>query len=195
MRRIALLILLAALPLKAADYTLKATPQTVVIGYYSAAAKPILTIHSGDRVVIETLSGSTAQYRRLGVPENQIPPALAAIENEVKDRGPGRHILTGPIYIEGAEPGDTLELHIEKIDLASPFAYNQFRPTSGFLPEDFPHPGEKLIPLDRQRMLARFAPGIEIPLHPFLRQHGHRTAARRRPDLQRPAVAPRRQPR
>jgi acetamidase/formamidase len=173
MRRFTLLLIpLLPLTAPAADYTLRATPQTVVIGYYSASAKPILTIHSGDRVEIETLSGSTAQYQRLGVPASQIPPALAAIENEVKERGPGRHILTGPIYIEGAEPGDTLELHIEKITLASPFAYNQYRPTSGFLPEDFPHPGEKLIPLDRARMIGQFAPGIEIPLHPFFGSMG-----------------------
>jgi acetamidase/formamidase len=166
-------LLLASAPcVIAADYTLKATPQTVVIGYYSAAARPVLTIRSGDRVAIETVSGSTEQFHRLGVPDNQIPPALAAIEREVKERGPGRHILTGPIFIEGAEPGDTLEIHIEKITLAAPYAYNQFRPTSGFLPEDFPHPGERLIPLDRNRMLGIFAPGIEVPLHPFFGSMG-----------------------
>jgi len=170
MRRLVFLLIPVLLP--AADYTLKATPQTVVIGYYSAAAKPVLTIHSGDRVAIETLSGSTDQYRRLGAPDKDIPPALGAIEKEVKERGPGRHILTGPIAIEGAEPGDTLEIHIEKITLASPWAYNQFRPTSGFLPEDFPHPGEKLIRLDRDRMMGVFGPGIEVPLHPFFGSMG-----------------------
>jgi acetamidase/formamidase len=166
------LLLLAAGNLSAADFVLKATPQTVVIGYYSAASKPVLTIRSGDRVAIETLSGSTDQYRRLGVPDNDVPPALGAIEREVKERGPGRHILTGPIFIDGAEPGDTLEVHIEKITLAAPYAYNQYRPTSGFLPEDFPHPGERLIRLDRQRMMGIFAPGIEVPLHPFFGSMG-----------------------
>src|SRR5580698_6154525 len=104
----------------AADFVLKASPETVVIGHYAATTKPVLTIHSGDRVAIETVSGSTEQARRLGVAENDIPKALGPIERAVLERGPGRHILTGPVFVEGAEPGDTLEVHIEKITLASP---------------------------------------------------------------------------
>src|ERR1700688_1449626 len=129
----------------AASWSLKPGPQTVVIGNYSAATKPVLTVHSGDTVGIETVSGSSAQLRRLGLTDSEIPAALIAIEREVKDRGPGGHILTGPVYIDGAEPGDTLEVHIERVTLAVPWAYNGFRPTSGFLPEDFPHSGGKLI--------------------------------------------------
>ncbi len=170
--RFFVVFLLVVCNASAADFVLKASPQTVVIGYYAASTKPALTIHSGDRVAIETLSGTTEQYRRLGVADNDVPPALGSIEREVRERGPGRHILTGPIFIDGAEPGDTLEVHIEKITLAAPYAYNQFRPTSGFLPEDFPHPGERLIRLDRERMMGIFAPGIEVPLHPFFGSMG-----------------------
>ena len=89
------------------------------------------------------------------------------IFDQVKDRGPGGHVLTGPVYIEGAEPGDVLEVRIQKIEVTLPFAYNGFRPGSGFLPEDFTKSQMKIIPLDRQRMVAKFAEGIEIPMRPF----------------------------
>jgi acetamidase/formamidase len=87
-------------------------------------------------------------------------------------RGPGGHILTGPIAIEGAEPGDTLEVRIRKVDLAIPYAYNAFRYGAGFLTDDFPYSRMKIVPLDARRMVAAFAPGIEVPLHPFFGSMG-----------------------
>ncbi len=156
----------------AAHYTLDASPKTVVIGYYWAKAQPVLTIHSGDTVDISTVSGSPSRLEQLGLARSAIPEALRAIDKQVTDRGPGGHILTGPIAIAEAQPGDVLEVHIESIRLPVPWAYNGFRPTSGFLRDDFPNPGGKLIPLDRDRMVARFAPGIEIPLHPFFGSMG-----------------------
>src|SRR5579871_1439902 len=157
----------------AADLEVKATPQTVVWGYYSASAKPALRIHSGDTVRIETMStGSPAQFEAAGVPANEISEAFRTIYKEVTDRGPGRHILTGPVYVEGAEPGDVLEVRIKKIELASSFAYNGFRPGSGFLPDDFPYERMKIIPLDRNRMVARFSDSIEIAIKPFFGSMG-----------------------
>lgn len=168
----ALAILLISQPLSAIQvWTLKATPQTVVIGNYSAATPPVLTIKSGDIVEIETVSGNPAALVRMGLAEKDVPPALVAIVRDVKG-GPGGHILTGPIAIEGAEPGDTLEVHIESLKLPVPWAYNSFRYTSGFLPEDFPGSASKLIPLDLTRKVANFAPGIEIPLRPFFGSMG-----------------------
>jgi acetamidase/formamidase len=87
-------------------------------------------------------------------------------------RGPGGHILTGPIAVEGAEPGDTLEVRIHKIDLAIPYAYNAFGVGTGFLTDDFPYSRIRIIPLDRQRMVATFTSDIEIPLHPFFGSMG-----------------------
>jgi acetamidase/formamidase len=173
MRLVLFCIICASQWCVAADLELKATPQTVVWGYYSASAKPALRIHSGDTVRIETMStGSPAQFEAAGVPPNQISEAFRSIFKEVNDRGPGRHILTGPVYVEGAEPGDVLEVRIRKIELASPFAYNGFRPGSGFLPDDFPYQRTKIIPLDRARMMARFSDSIEIPIKPFFGSMG-----------------------
>jgi acetamidase/formamidase len=97
---------------------------------------------------------------------------LRDIYREVTDKGPGGHILTGPIYVEGAEPGDTLEVRIRSIQLAIPYAYNAFRPGAGFLPDEFPYARTKIVPLDRERMIARFAAGNEIPLRPFFGSMG-----------------------
>jgi acetamidase/formamidase len=166
-------VTLAAVPCSAQTgagrlYHLMPTPATVAYGYYWAQAKPVLHIKSGDEVEVGTLITSTP--RRLegaGVAPADVQQSLRDIVDSVKDRGPGGHILTGPIYVEGADSGDVLEVRIEKIDLSIPYAYNAFGPRSGYLPEDFHYSRMKIIPLDKQRMVAHFAPGIDIPLHPF----------------------------
>ena len=159
----------------ARTYTLEVTPQTVAWGNYDAAAKPVLTIRSGDTVVVHTLlTNSPMGLERNGVPADQVEASLRDVYANVPAaaRGPGGHILTGPIAIEGAEVGDTLEIRILKIDLAIPYAYNGFRYGAGILTDDFPYARTKIIPLDRARMVAQFAPGVTIPLRPFFGSMG-----------------------
>jgi len=167
-------VLLVALSAYGADYQLKATPANVVWGYYWAGAKPVLRIQSGDTVEIQTMiTNSPERLAGAGVKEEDVQPELKAIYAEVKDKGPGGHILTGPIYIEGAEPGDALEVRILKTRLSIPYAYNSFSPRSGVLtPTDFERGHTKIIPLDERRNVARFADNIEIPLHPFFGSMG-----------------------
>jgi acetamidase/formamidase len=176
MRQLILLLLASATAVFAQapqTFTLKATPKTVAWGYYDAAAAPVLHIHSGDTVVFDTLiTNSPDRLEKAGLPPDQVQQSLRDITKEVTNKGPGGHILTGPVYVEEAEPGDTLEIHIQKIDLAIPYAYNAFGVNRGFLPEDFPYSKMKIIPLDKQRMVAKFATGIEIPLHPFFGSMG-----------------------
>jgi acetamidase/formamidase len=152
---------------------LQATPSTVAYGYYDAAAQPVMRITSGDVVRIHTLITSTpARLEGAGVARDQIEPALREVVEKVTNKGPGGHILTGPIFVESAEPGDVLEVRILKIDLAIPYAYNAFSTRGGFLPQDFTTGAMKIIPLDAKRMVGRFADGIEIPLHPFFGSMG-----------------------
>ena len=149
-------------------HVLAPSPATVAWGYYWSEAKPVLRIASGDRVVVGTLLTSTpSRLEGAGVKSSDVEAALRAIVDSVTDKGPGGHILTGPIHVDGAEPGDVLEVRIEKIALALPYAYNAFGKTSGFIPEDYPYAKMRIIPLDRAAMMARFAPGIDIPLRPF----------------------------
>ncbi|HTV08803.1 MAG TPA: acetamidase/formamidase family protein [Candidatus Aquilonibacter sp.] len=156
--------------------TLLATPSTVAWGYYSYHAKPALTVHSGDTVIMQTAStcGPPERLEAEGVKPSEVPSWLDAIYKQVprEDRGPGGHILTGPVAIAEAEPGDVLEVRVLKIQLDTDFACNGFGAGRGFLPDDFPYGRTKIIPLDRTKMLAHFAPGIEIPLHPFFGSMG-----------------------
>ena len=164
-----------ATPDLAETFELKPTPQTVAWGHYDASDKPVLTIKSGDTVVIHTLlTNSPAGLEKAGVAPADVEPALRAVFDGVpaSARGPGGQILTGPIAIESAEPGDTLEVRILKVDLAIPYAYNAFRYGAGFLTDDFPYARMKIVPLDAKRKIGKFGPGIEVPLAPFFGSMG-----------------------
>ena len=134
----ALFLFLGALAAaQAADYKLTSSPSTVVWGNYWAEAKPVLRIKSGDRVEVLAMSTSSpAALARVGVKYEDIQPEwkdIYAHQPPKEERGPGGHILTGPIFIEGAEPGDVLEVRIQKIRIATPYAYNGFSPARGVL--------------------------------------------------------------
>src|SRR5471030_1356133 len=135
-------------------HQLPATPSTVAYGYYWSEAKPAIRVKSGDIVEIETmLTNSPTGLERMGV--KQDTGSL---------KGPGGHILTGPIFVEGADSGDVLEVRIQSITLPIPYGYNG---CSGFMRELCEVRGSKLILMDRQKMTAEVAPGIVVPLRPF----------------------------
>ncbi|MEO7457250.1 MAG: acetamidase/formamidase family protein [Gemmatimonadaceae bacterium] len=156
-----------------ATHTLMPSPETVAWGYYDAAARPVLTINSGDVVRIGTLlTSSPTRLEGAGVAAKDVEQSLRDIYAKVTNKGPGGHILTGPIYVNGADSGTVLEVRIKSIDLAIPYAYNAFGPRSGFLPEDFGYAKMRIIPLDAKAGVAHFAPGIDIPLAPFFGSMG-----------------------
>ncbi|MCC6991561.1 MAG: acetamidase/formamidase family protein [Acidobacteria bacterium] len=154
-------------------HRLEATPATVAYGYYWAEAAPVLRVASGDVIDVDTLLTNTpAGLERAGVPPEKVQASLRRIVTEVTGdrRGPGGHILTGPVYVEGAQPGDVLEVHVESIDLPIDYGYNG---CSGFLPENCDRAvPTKIVPLDRAAMTAEFFPGIVVPLRPFFGSMG-----------------------
>jgi acetamidase/formamidase len=146
----------------------------VVNGGYDPSATPALRMASGDVLDVSTVSTCGTRLLQPGVDTGTVEPAIRAIQAASQagtlKRGPGGHVLTGPVHVEGAEPGDVLEVRLLRIDLAIPYACNSFSSRSGFIPEDFPNTTRsKIIPLDTQRMVGRFddSLGIEIPLRPF----------------------------
>src|SRR5436190_17475765 len=158
---------------KPKTHRLEATPATVAYGYYWSEARPVLRIASGDIIDVDTLLTNTPMgLERAGVQPSRIQDSLKQIVTDVTGdrRGPGGHILTGPVFVEGAEPGDVLEVKIRSIDFAIDYGYNG---CSGFLPEncDRSRPA-RIIPIDRKKMTAEFAPGIVIPLRPFFGSMG-----------------------
>jgi acetamidase/formamidase len=163
----------AQAPAAPKTWDLAATPATIAWGNYDAAHAPALRIRSGDTVVFHTLITSTPNaLEKGGVAPGDVEQSLRDIVSTVTDKGPGGHILTGPVYVEGAEPGDTLEIHIRKVELAIPYAYNAFRYGAGYLSDEFPYARMKIIPLDRKTMTAAFAPGVTLPLRPFFGSMG-----------------------
>jgi acetamidase/formamidase len=152
-------------------HKLEASPTTVAYGYYSATAAPVLRIASGDVIDVTTmLTNVPERLERAGVAPNDIEPELREIVAKVTDKGPGGHILTGPVFVEGADSGDVLEVRVLSIDLKIPYGYNG---CSGFIRSNCEQgAGTKIIPLDRKAMAATFAPGIVIPLKPFFGSMG-----------------------
>jgi len=141
---------------------LNPTPQTVHWGHFNAAIPAVLEVASGDELVIDTFSG--------GMSEVADPTLFRPEHRLIVDTVPqilGPHILTGPVHVSGAEPGDTLEIRILDIELTTDWGWNIIRPLKGALPEDFPNLSRRVIPIDRQANVARLPWGVDISLRPF----------------------------
>jgi acetamidase/formamidase len=133
-------------------------------GNFEAALPPVLRVASGDRVVIDAVSGGPDALPPAGF---HVPPELYDIHARTVRHVPG-HILTGPVYIEEAEPGDTLEVRIVDVKLRQDWGYNVIRPLAGTLPADFDDTSRLIhIPLDATTMTGRLPWGLDLPLHPF----------------------------
>lgn len=159
-------------------HTLKATCETVHFGGFSPHLPPALTVESGDRIAVETFSGFNVYDK---APEAFLPPAFRHIcENLSQERkvGPGPHLLTGPIVVAGAEPGDVVEVRLEEITPSLPVGFNAIRPGWGALPKRFEQPALRFIELDLEQGTTEFPPksGITIPLTPFFGILGVATA-------------------
>ena len=149
-------------------HDLKLEPKNVHWGYYDAKIPPVLRVASGDTVRVETMiAGGLERVRLAGLKEEEIPESLKVIENTVKERGPGPHPMTGPIYVEGAQPGDTLEVHFVSFEFLHPFGVTAFSPGGGTLPNEFPYSGLKVIRINEKAGTGDFGGGITLKLSPF----------------------------
>jgi acetamidase/formamidase len=146
-------------------HSLKSNVSTVHWGYFDAAVTPVLTIESGDRVTVETVSGAPDVMPPPGS-GLEMPPELPEIHAKVPRKLPG-HLLTGPIAIKGAMPGDALEVEIEAIEPRQAWGYNAIRPLSGALPGEFDEVRIVHIPIDMARKVGKLSWGAEIPIRPF----------------------------
>ena len=152
-------------------YVLNPTPTTVVWGNYWSETPPSLKIHSGDYVKLHTLLTSNPErLEAAGLPADKVEKELRDVQS-VKDRGPGGHILTGPIFIEEAEIGDILEVRLAAIDFAIPYGYNAIG-QAGFLSDEIFDRKMVIINLDTVKRIGHFKEGIDIPLHPFFGSMG-----------------------
>lgn len=159
------------------NHHLRSVPANLVQGYFSAETPPVLRIKSGEVVTIDTLSGGGRSsdedpekfFRDNGIPlDLQVVQDLIAFRKaKVPPSGIRGHLMTGPIFVEGAMPGDTLEVRILDIKSRAPYGMNSGRPGSGGIPDLVPRPYSKLIKFDLERSVAKFSDTIEIPLKQF----------------------------
>ena len=141
---------------------LNPTPQTVHWGHFNASIPAVLQVESGDEVVIDTYSGGMSE---VADPSLFRPEHRLIVDTVPQIMGP--HILTGPVHVKDAKPGDTLEVRILDIELTTDWGWNIIRPLKGALPEDFPNLSRRVIPIDRHSKIARLPWGVDVPLQPF----------------------------
>jgi acetamidase/formamidase len=159
------------------DATLRSTPDTVVWGYFAADIPPALRIKSGQTVRVDTVSHGglnagedpVTYFGKAGIPADQVLKDAIDIYQKVnRPRGASAHVLTGPIYIEEAAPGDMLEVRILALETRVPYGVNNSNRGTGVLPDLLTAPTPKVIKFDSARNVALFSPEIEVPLKPFM---------------------------
>jgi acetamidase/formamidase len=175
------------------DQTVPSTPENVTWGDYPIDRAPVARVRSGETVRIHTLTHA-------GATQNEEPVAFMASEGIPREEvlqdmldfwasragrpreGRSGHVITGPVYVEGAEPGDVLEVQVLDLQTRVPWGINNTSATGGVFSPQYPGSREGDPPLDIPpgtrhtirtamvggREVALFAPDIHIPLSPFM---------------------------
>jgi acetamidase/formamidase len=159
------------------DIHVPSKPDTVVWGQLPAGRAPVARVRSGQIVEVDTISHQglingtdpVQFFAQLGIPASDVLADAIEVYNKVpRPKDAGVHVLTGPIYVEGAEPGDLLAVRIVDFAFRVPYGVNNSNKGTGVLPELHAKPYPKLIKFDYLRNVAVFAPRIELPLNPFM---------------------------
>ena len=158
------------------SFHIKSGPETVHWGYLWSAAEPVLRVQPGAVVTIDTVSHEglledqgdpVAFFQRFGIAKAEVLADAVAIYAKVQHSGAGPHVVSAPVYVEGAEPGDVLAVRVLAAEPRVPYGVNSARMGKGTLPAEFTLNRSIVIPFDMEARVARFAPGIAIPLKPF----------------------------
>jgi acetamidase/formamidase len=157
-------------------YRVLCGPETVHWGYLWGAAEPVLRVNPGDTVIIDTVSheGILADqgdpesfFARFGIAKEAVLRDLVGVYTKVQHSGLGPHVVSGPIAVAGAAPGDVLAVHVLEAKPRVPYGVNSMRLNRGGLPDEFTLNRSIVIPFDSERQVAKFSPTIEVPLAPF----------------------------
>lgn len=158
------------------DITIRTIPENMVNGFYGADVKPVATVKAGQIVAIETINtvgisktDPEAFYKKNNLPIDEHAQEIITILKNIKPEPSGLrgHILTGPVFIEGLEPGDMLEIQIQDILIRSDYGVNSVWPGGGAIPDDVKTSEAFIYRYDKKKKFASFKEGIEIPLKPF----------------------------
>ena len=162
---------------KSKPVVLRSTPESVSWGWIAADRAPVLRVKSGQTVRIDTVTHQglntekdpAAFFGAAGIKRGAVLEDAIAIYRAVKrGEGAGPHILTGPVHVESAQPGDMLEVRVLDVEIRVPYGVNSTGPGWGAVPDLLTEPAQKVIKLDLKRRVALFAKGVEVPLAPFM---------------------------
>jgi acetamidase/formamidase len=163
--------------MSAREVILRSTPQTVSWGWIAADLPPVARVKSGQTLRVDTVTHQglntardpVAFFGAAGIAPGEVLPDASEIYRNVKrGEGAGPHILTGPIYVEGAQPGDMLEARVLDVAIRVPYGVNSTGPGWGAVPDLLTQAEQKIIKLDLQRGVALFSKEVEVPLAPFM---------------------------
>lgn len=158
------------------DHLVRSGPETVQWGFLSALREPVVQVASGDTVTVETVTHEGLMpeqgdpesfFRAHGVRPEHILEDCMAIYSAVQHSALGPHVITGPIAVAGAAPGDTLVVEILEVAPRTPYGVNSMRFGKGALPEEFPYNRSLVVPFGDDGRTALFDDRIRIPLAPF----------------------------
>jgi len=147
-------------------HRLSADPENIFWGYFDAATPPVLEVDSGDEVVLTCLPAcveADLPEGNKGVREDH----LVALAAKAGDQGAGPHMITGPIYVRGAEPGDVLQVDILEATPIQDWGFTGILPLLGALPDEFTDYETVHIGIDNDRGVCTLPWGKELPLDPF----------------------------
>ena len=159
------------------DAHLRSTPENVSWGWIAADREPVLRVRSGQSVRIDTVTHQgintakdpVAFFGAAGISAGDVLPDAVEIYRAIKREGSaGPHLLTGPTWVEGARPGDMLEVRVLDVEIRVPYGVNATGPGSGAVPDLLAAAEQKVIKLDLERNVALFARDVEVPLAPFM---------------------------
>ena len=159
------------------DYIVRSLPPNMVWGYFGADVPPVMHVKDGAVVEIQTVNPSgvsrtdpEAFYKTNNLPLNDHAKEVIAILTTVKPEPSGirGHMLTGPIFIDGAQPGDHIEVRILDLTLPADFGVNSVWPGGGGIPDDVKQRETFVYRYDAKRRTATFVEGVEIPIQPFM---------------------------
>lgn len=142
------------------------TPENLTYGFFDPDRTPVARVASGDEVVFHCLPACA----RSSLPadgKGVLPAHLAALDHHEPLQGATNHMISGPVHVEGARPGDVLQVDILEAVPAQDWGFAGIKPLMGALPDDFPEPALIHIAIDRDRHVCRLPWGLEMPLAPF----------------------------
>ena len=147
-------------------HILDARPEHLFWGYFDAATPPVLEIESGATVTLHCLPAAAPD----DLPpsgEGVLPEHIAAMAALESAKGPSPHMMTGPVFVRGAAPGDALQVDILAAEPAQSWGHTLIKPLLGALPEEFPEAERMHVAIDRDAGVARLPIGVDLPLDPF----------------------------